>query len=125
MNLGRFFIVARRNLFIESRVVLINISHTVSIKAIPFSLILFLLLNSFCEFISQSSSILSFMGISSRAWWLETAMIELLKVEVSKSSPVVVAWLDGNWQHCIDSFNAVILDYSIHRHHITRSFGLS
>jgi hypothetical protein len=65
------------------------------------------------------------MGISSRAWLLETAMIELLKVEVSKSSPVVVAWLDGNWQHCVDSFDVVILDYSIHRHQIARCFGLS
>jgi hypothetical protein len=51
------------------------------------------------------------MGISSRLWWLETAMIELLKVEVSKSFPVVVAaWLDSNWQHCVDSFDAVLLD---------------
>mmetsp|Transcript_11839 Transcript_11839/g.21532 ORF Transcript_11839/g.21532 Transcript_11839/m.21532 type:complete len:113 (+) Transcript_11839:354-692(+) len=66
------------------------------------------------------------MGISSHLWWLETAMIELLKVEVSKSFPVVVAaWLDGNWQRCVDSFDAVLLDCSIHRHYIASHFGLS
>jgi hypothetical protein len=43
------------------------------------------------------------MGISGRLWWLETAMIDLLNVETSKSSPVVVVWLDGNLQHCVDS----------------------
>jgi hypothetical protein len=102
-NLGRFFIVATRNLFIESLVALINISHTCSIKVIPFSLLLFffsILLFSFHQPIVASA--LSFMGISSRLWWLETAMIEFLKVEVSKSSLVVVAaWLDSNWQHCL------------------------
>jgi hypothetical protein len=107
-NLGRFFIVATRNLFIESLVALINISHTCSIKVIPsfpFS--------QFFSLVHQPivASALSFMGISSHLWWLETAMIELLKVEVSKSFPVVVAaWLDGNWQRCVDSFDAVLLD---------------
>jgi hypothetical protein len=98
-NLGRFFIVATRNLFIESLVALINI------PSFPFS--------QFFSLVHQPIvvSALSFISISSCLWWLETAMIELLKVEVSKSSLVVVAaWLDSNWQQCVDSFDAVLLD---------------
>jgi hypothetical protein len=54
-------------------------------------------------------------------------MIDLLHVQVSKSSLVVLlVCLYGTWQHCVDSFDAVLLDCtSIHRHHIASRFGLS
>jgi hypothetical protein len=61
------------------------------------------------------------MAIPSRpcGGWVavETVMADWIKrgrsIHVLSSSSIV-AWLDGNWQHCVDSFDAVPLDYNGH-----------